>query len=224
IGEFKLGFSWEILCYSLFTTEGEKEEFKDQNWNLRKENSIMDDKVSLVCRRTGPSSAPPRSIDRTTVFLASCVGPPFTFHTCGRSFNKTSSLNCHRSVHSPKQINSCSTCGKSFRKPKGLHYHRHIHLGEKLFHCTLCDKTYCDTSGLSHHHCFHICIRLHSCPFCEKRFRDQSELRCHQKTHPSQEPLAGNQKHIVRIPSTKTGIPVGNKCLSGGLHLEIMHQ
>lgn len=189
--------------YGDFLLGGEKEEFKDQSWNLRKGNGIMDDKVSLVCRQTGPSSAPPESVDRTSEFLASCTGPPFICHTCGKSYIKLFNLRRHQFVHSSKQINKCTERGTLLDNSKALLYHKQVHLGERPFHCTLCDKTYCDASGLSRHRRVHMGYRPHPCPFCGKRFRDQSELKRHQKIHPIQEPVDGKQEHIVRIPSPK---------------------
>ncbi|XP_026955332.1 zinc finger protein 57 homolog [Sagmatias obliquidens] len=178
---------------------GKREELQEQSQSLGDEGNSDDKKVSLACRRAGPSSAPAGSLDRTAVFPASWAGPPFTCHTCGRCFSKRSSLYNHQFVH------SCGQCGKSFLNPKDLSYHRRKHLGERPFCCSLCDKTYCDASGLSRHRRVHLGYRPHSCPFCGKCFRDQSELKRHQKIHQGQELGAGNQKHILKIPDNTAG-------------------
>ncbi|XP_074188694.1 zinc finger protein 57 homolog isoform X2 [Rhinolophus sinicus] len=183
---------------------GKKEELQGHCQSLRYEGT-SDDKVFLACRGSGLSSAPAGSMGRTPVFPASWAGPLFSCHTCGRCFSKRSNLHSHQFLHNPKRTDNCSQCGKSFRNPKALSYHRRMHLGERPFCCSLCDKTYCDASGLSRHRRVHLGYRPHSCPFCGKSFRDQSELKRHQKTHQNQEPVAGNQKHIVRIPGTTAG-------------------
>nr|XP_023480350.1 zinc finger protein 57 homolog isoform X2 [Equus caballus] len=185
-------------------SEGKKEELQEQTQSLRDEGTSDDRKVSLACRGASPSSDLAGSMDRTPEFSASSTGPPFSCHICGRCFSKRSNLRSHQFVHNPKQTNNCSQCGKSFRNPKALSYHARMHLGEKPFRCSLCDKTYCDASGLSRHRRVHLGYRPHSCS-CGKSFRDQSELKRHQKIHQNQEPVAGNQKHIVRIPGTTAG-------------------
>ncbi|XP_062954330.1 zinc finger protein 57 homolog [Cynocephalus volans] len=183
---------------------GKKEKLRDQGQRLRDERTSDDKVFSLASRGAGqsPPSALAGSVDKTSVFQASQAGPNFSCHTCGRCFSKRSYLLSHQLVHSPKQTNSCSQCGKLFRSPKTLGYHRRMHLGERPFCCSLCDKTYCDASGLSRHRRVHLGYRPHSCPVCGKGFRDQSELKRHQKVHQNQEPEAGNQEHIVRIPGT----------------------
>ncbi|MBZ3876510.1 Zinc finger protein 57-like protein [Sciurus carolinensis] len=177
---------------------GKKEEFQEPGQKLRDEGTSDDKKVSLVHRGTGQS---PRS-GRTSVFQTSQAGPPFLCHACGRCFSKSSYLHNHQFVHNPKQTNICSQCGKLFWSPKALSYHRRKHHGERPFCCPLCDKTYCDASGLSRHRRVHLGYRPHSCPECGKCFRDKSELKRHQKIHQNQEPVAGNQEHIVRVPGT----------------------
>ncbi|XP_037375128.1 zinc finger protein 57 homolog isoform X2 [Talpa occidentalis] len=183
--------------------EVKKEEMKEQSLSPRGEGT-SDDK-DFVCKGVGPSSAPAGSVDGTPELPASGTGPPFSCPTCGRCFSKLSNLHSHQFVHNPKRTNNCNQCGRSFRNPKALSYHRLMHLGKKPFHCSICDKTYCDASGLSRHRRVHLGYRPHSCPFCSKCFRDQSELKRHQKKHQNQEPVARNQKHIVRIPGTKVG-------------------
>ncbi|KAG8510734.1 Zinc finger protein 57 [Galemys pyrenaicus] len=180
-----------------------KEELQEQSLSPRGEGN-SDDK-DLVCKGAGPSSAPAGAVDGAHVLPASPARPPFSCPTCGRCFSKRSNLHSHQFVHNPKRTNSCSQCGRSFRNPKALSYHKLMHLGEKPFRCSLCDKTYCDASGLSRHRRVHLGYRPHSCPFCSKCFRDKSELKRHQKIHQNQEPVAINQKHIVRIPGTKVG-------------------
>ncbi|XP_012589571.1 PREDICTED: zinc finger protein 57 homolog [Condylura cristata] len=186
-----------------------EEQLQEQSLSPRGEGS-HDDK-DLVCKGGDPSSsAPAGSVDGTPVVPASEAGPPFSCPTCGRCFSKRANLHSHQFVHNPKRTNSCGQCGRSFRNPKALSYHRLMHLGEKPFHCSLCDKTYCDASGLSRHRRVHLGYRPHSCPSCSKCFRDQSELKRHQKIHQNQEPVARNQKHIVRIPGTKVGFQKHN--------------
>ncbi|XP_057556611.1 zinc finger protein 57 homolog [Hippopotamus amphibius kiboko] len=192
---------------------GKKEELQEQSQSLGDEGTGDNEKVSLARRGAGPSCAPAGSLDRTSVFPASRVGPLFACHTCGRCFSKRSSLYHHQFVH------SCSQCGKSFLNPKDLSYHRRKHLGERPFCCSLCGKTYCDASGLSRHRRVHLGYRPHSCPSCGKCFRDQSELKRHQKIHQGQEPGAGNQKHTVRIPDTTArfqGLATGNSAPVAG--------
>uniref|UniRef100_A0A8C6AAJ3 Uncharacterized protein n=1 Tax=Marmota marmota marmota TaxID=9994 RepID=A0A8C6AAJ3_MARMA len=147
---------------------------------------------------------------RISMFRTSQPGPPFLCNTCGRCFRKSSYLHSHLSshqfVHNPKQTNICNRCGKLFWSRKALSHHRRRHHGERPFRCLLCDKTYCDASGLSRHRRVHLNYRPHSCPVCGKCFRDRSELKRHQKIHKNQEPVAGNQKHVVRIPGTTAGL------------------
>ncbi|KAM5287283.1 LOW QUALITY PROTEIN: zinc finger protein 57 homolog [Hipposideros larvatus] len=202
---------------------GNKEELQGHHQDLRHEGT-SGDKVSLACRGSGLTSAPAGYMGRTPLFPASWSGPLFSCHTCGRCFNKRSNLHSHQFVHNPKQTDSCSQCGKSFRNPKALSYHKRMHLGERPFCCSLCDKTYCDASGLSRHRRVHLGYRPHSCPFCGKSFRDQSELRRHQKTHQNQHPVAGNQKHVVRITGTTAGIQeptVRSQGLAAGSHAPV---
>ncbi|XP_021115839.1 zinc finger protein 57 homolog [Heterocephalus glaber] len=161
------------------------------------------------CAHRGPGQSPPSALagsqDRSAVFQAPQGGLPFSCHTCGKGFNKSSYLHSHQFVHSPRKANSCGQCGKLFRNPKALSYHRRMHLGERPFCCSLCDKTYCDASGLSRHRRVHLGYRPHSCPVCGKGFRDQSELKRHQKIHQNQEPAAGNPTSIVGIPGSAVG-------------------
>ncbi|XP_004598474.2 zinc finger protein 57 homolog [Ochotona princeps] len=186
-----------------------KDELQEQGQSQREEG-MSDDVVSLACtsRDQSPPSAPAGSPDKTPGLPASQAGSPFPCLTCGRSFSKSSYLQSHQFVHSPKPTNSCSQCGKLFRNPKALSYHRRMHLGERPFRCPLCDKTYCDASGLSRHRRVHLGYRPHSCPVCEKRFRDQSELKRHQKIHQNQELVAGNQEHLVRTLDTEARFQV----------------
>uniref|UniRef100_A0A8C6A8S9 Uncharacterized protein n=1 Tax=Marmota marmota marmota TaxID=9994 RepID=A0A8C6A8S9_MARMA len=170
--------------------------------------------LESVGKRWGPESLPgnegrPPS-GRISMFRTSQPGPPFLCNTCGRCFRKSSYLHSHLSshqfVHNPKQTNICNRCGKLFWSRKALSHHRRRHHGERPFRCLLCDKTYCDASGLSRHRRVHLNYRPHSCPVCGKCFRDRSELKRHQKIHKNQEPVAGNQKHVVRIPGTTAGL------------------
>lgn len=190
-----------IINTSSFTTGDKKEDLQEPGQNLRDEGTSDDEKVSLVHRGTGQS--PPSG--RTSVFQTSQAGPPFLCYTGGRCFRDSSYLHSHQFVHNPKQTNICTQCGKLFWSPKALRYHRRIHHGERPFCCSLCGKTYCDASGLSRHRRVHLGYRPHSCPMCGKCFRDRSELKRHQKIHQNQEPVAGNQKHIVRIAGTTAG-------------------
>ncbi|KAM9665280.1 zinc finger protein 57 homolog [Trichechus inunguis] len=196
------------LVLFFITTGGKKEyeELQEQSQNLRDEGT-GDDKVSPAGGWAGqsPPSAPARSMAGTPVFPASQAGSPFCCNTCGKCFNKRSHLHSHQFVHSPKWTYTCSQCGKSFRSPRTLSYHKRMHLGEKPFRCSTCDKTYCDPSGLSRHRRVHLGYRPHPCPLCGKAFRDQSELKRHQKTHEGQEPVAGKQGGIVRIPGPTAG-------------------
>ncbi|XP_060045378.1 zinc finger protein 57 homolog isoform X2 [Erinaceus europaeus] len=177
------------------------------------DKGTSDDKVSLTCREADSPSDPAGSETRTSVFPSSRAGPPFLCHTCGKSFSRRSNLHSHQFTHSSRRINSCSQCGKSFRNPKALSYHRRMHLGERPFCCSLCDKTYCDASGLSRHRRVHLGYRPHSCPFCGKCFRDLSEVKRHLRIHQTQEPVAGNQKHVVRNPSTKDQLQEGQRSI-----------
>ncbi|KAF7487185.1 zinc finger protein 57 homolog [Marmota monax] len=183
-----------------------KEELQEPGQNLRNEGASDDKKVSLLHR--GTSQRPPSG--RISMFRTSQPGPPFLCNTCGRCFRKSSYLHSHLSshqfVHNPKQTNICNRCGKLFWSRKALSHHRRRHHGERPFRCLLCDKTYCDASGLSRHRRVHLNYRPHSCPVCGKCFRDRSELKRHQKIHKNQEPVAGNQKHVVRIPGTTAGL------------------
>ncbi|ELW47088.1 Zinc finger protein 57 like protein [Tupaia chinensis] len=183
---------------NLASVGGRKEELRDQG---HREEDTSDEKVH-VCTRAGQSpTAVTGPGDRTP------AGPPYSCHTCGRSFSRRSYLLSHQFVHSPTQTNACSQCGRLFRNPKALSYHRRMHLGERPFRCSLCDKTYCDASGLSRHRRAHLGYRPHSCPVCGKGFRDQSELKRHQKTHQNQEPLAENQDHSMRTAGATAGFP-----------------
>ncbi|XP_064138751.1 LOW QUALITY PROTEIN: zinc finger protein 57 homolog [Loxodonta africana] len=184
----------------------EYEELREQGQNLRDEGT-GDDKVSPAggWADQSPPFAPNRSMAKSPVFPPSQARSPFCCNTCGRCFNKHSHLRSHQFVHNPKWTYTCSQCGKSFRSPRTFSYHKHAHLGEKPFRCSVCDKTYCDPSGLSRHRRVHLGYRPHPCPLCRKAFRDQSELKRHQKTHQGQEPVAGKQRCIVRIPGPTTG-------------------
>lgn len=205
------GGSYGESCYSsLFTTGDKEEELQGQ---CPDDKGTSDDKVSLTCREADSPSDPAGSETRTSVFPSSRAGPPFLCHTCGKSFSRRSNLHSHQFTHSSRRINSCSQCGKSFRNPKALSYHRRMHLGERPFCCSLCDKTYCDASGLSRHRRVHLGYRPHSCPFCGKCFRDLSEVKRHLRIHQTQEPVAGNQKHVVRNPSTKDQLQEGQRSI-----------
>ncbi|XP_021562942.1 zinc finger protein 57 homolog [Carlito syrichta] len=186
---------------------GKEERPREQDQRLRDEGTSDDKKTSLACRRAGqhPASASAGSTNRTPVLQASRARPLFSCHTCGKCFSRRCYLYNHQFVHNPKWTNSCSQCGKLFWSPKSLSDHKRMHLGERPFCCSLCDKTYCDASGLSRHRRVHLGYRPHSCSMCGKSFRDQSELKRHQKIHQNQEPVSGNQEHIVRIPGIPTG-------------------
>lgn len=181
---------------------GKKEKAKGKSLSSERTNNNK----SITGREPGAPSAPAGSVKRSSIFRSSRAGPPFLCHTCGKYFNRYSNFYSHQFTHSPKQINSCNQCGKTFRNPKALNYHTRMHLGERPFCCPLCDKTYCDASGLSRHRRVHLGYRPHSCPVCGKCFRDLSELKRHQKIHQNQGTVAGNQKHVVRISSTKINL------------------
>ncbi|XP_069880406.1 zinc finger protein 57 homolog [Dipodomys merriami] len=187
--------------------EEEEEEHQEPGQDLSNEGT-NDKKISLASKKEGhiPISALDRIKEKKTrVGKSSKAGPPFLCHSCGSCFSKRSQFYSHQCTHSHKRVNSCNQCRKLLGNPQALSYHRRLHHADRPFSCSLCDKTYRDASGLSRHRRVHMGYRPHSCPVCGKRFRDRSEVKRHQKIHRNKEPVAGNQKPVVKTPVSTAG-------------------
>ncbi|NWS14584.1 ZN544 protein, partial [Pachyramphus minor] len=56
------------------------------------------------------------------------------------SFNQSSKLCTHQSLHTEEQPYKCLECGKNFSWNSSLVTHQRLHTGEKSYKCQKCGK------------------------------------------------------------------------------------
>ncbi|XP_054831566.1 zinc finger protein 436-like [Eublepharis macularius] len=133
---------------------------------------------------------------------------------CGESFNESSSLFIHQTVHlheksyslchdgfceessliAPQGIHTgertykCTDCEKIFSRSWSLITHQRYHRGEKPYKCTDCSESFCDKSGLVRHQRIHTGEKLYKCFVCGKSFNQSTNLFTHQRIHTGEKP------------------------------------
>ncbi|XP_060094627.1 zinc finger protein 436-like [Heteronotia binoei] len=133
---------------------------------------------------------------------------------CGESFNESSSLFIHQTIHldeksyslchggfcdesslmTPQGIHpgektyKCTDCEKSFNRSWSLITHQRYHRGEKPYKCTDCSESFCDKSGLVRHQRIHTGEKLYKCFVCGKSFNQSTNLFTHQRIHTGEKP------------------------------------
>jgi len=133
---------------------------------------------------------------------------------CYRAFESSSSLECHKDIHtgfkthkwsvlheayqrdvtkdnctnSEERPYVCDICTKTFMTSSVLTAHRQRHRGGKSHECDVCHKQFTQTCNLKRHMLTHTGKRPHKCDVCEKQFTDCSNLKPHMRTHTSERP------------------------------------
>uniref|UniRef100_UPI00358F5C39 zinc finger protein 239-like n=1 Tax=Myxine glutinosa TaxID=7769 RepID=UPI00358F5C39 len=113
---------------------------------------------------------------------------PYKCTSCGNSFNRPFSLKTHMRIHNGERPHKCTICGKSFRRSSHLKTHMRIHNGERPYECTICGKCCSQSYNLKIHMRIHNGERPYKCTSCGKAFNQSSSLRTHIGNHNVERP------------------------------------
>ncbi|XP_036288281.1 zinc finger protein 445 isoform X2 [Pipistrellus kuhlii] len=135
---------------------------------------------------------------------------------CGRTFSRSSYLECHRRLHTKEKPFKCRVCGRAFRWSSNRARHERIHTGLKPYKCSLCGKAFqrlyayhlhqeshanqlylkarrCQEAlacgpWLGHHVQDRGGEKRFDCSQCRKSFRCKSYILQHQRIHTQEKP------------------------------------
>lgn len=101
---------------------------------------------------------------------------------CHKFFFSTSTLNCHRTIHTGVLPHKCSYCDKRFRTRGQVTVHHRTHTGERPFVCEICSQSFTHRETLISHLSRHIGMKRYKCYGCNKQFSCISGLSMHRNT------------------------------------------
>ncbi|CAK6435800.1 unnamed protein product [Pipistrellus nathusii] len=91
---------------------------------------------------------------------------------CGRTFSRSSYLECHRRLHTKEKPFKCRVCGRAFRWSSNRARHERIHTGLKPYKCSLCGKAF------QRLYAYHLHQESHANQLYLKARRCQEALAC----------------------------------------------
>lgn len=103
---------------------------------------------------------------------------------CHKYFFSTSTLNCHRTIHTGAMPYKCNYCDKRFRTRGQVTVHHRTHTGERPFVCEICSQSFTHRETLISHLSRHIGMKRYKCYGCNKLFSCISGLSTHRATRP----------------------------------------
>jgi len=139
-------------------------------------------------------------------------------HTCGKQFERVSTLRRHKRAHHMSPANRgksrqkmpqeppkkpvqcvCSHCGRVFKNMTALNSHILTHTGERPFECRVagCSKRFAQHSTRSFHERTHSDDMPHICAVCGRRFKHAVGVYLHMSLHSGLKP-----HHCASCPMT----------------------
>ncbi|XP_053958840.1 uncharacterized protein LOC128863620 isoform X1 [Anastrepha ludens] len=110
--------------------------------------------------------------------------PQHQCDVCHKCFFSTSTLNCHRTIHTGVLPHKCNYCDKRFRTRGQVTVHHRTHTGERPFVCEICSQCFTHRETLISHLSRHIGMKRYKCYGCNKQFSCISGLSMHRATRP----------------------------------------
>ncbi|XP_011199395.2 uncharacterized protein LOC105223377 [Bactrocera dorsalis] len=110
--------------------------------------------------------------------------PQHECDVCHKFFFSTSTLNCHRTIHTGVLPHKCNYCDKRFRTRGQVTVHHRTHTGERPFVCEICSQSFTHRETLISHLSRHIGMKRYKCYGCNKQFSCISGLSMHRATRP----------------------------------------
>ncbi|XP_014092633.2 uncharacterized protein [Bactrocera oleae] len=110
--------------------------------------------------------------------------PQHECDVCHKFFFSTSTLNCHRTIHTGVLPHKCNYCDKRFRTRGQVTVHHRTHTGERPFVCEICSQSFTHRETLISHLSRHIGMKRYKCYGCNKQFSCISGLSMHRSTRP----------------------------------------
>jgi len=133
---------------------------------------------------------------------------------CYRAFESSSSLECHKDIHTGFKTHKCNVfheayqrdvtkdnctnteerpyvcdiCTKTFMTSSVLTAHRQTHTGDKPHKCDVCHKQFTTRAQFKRHMPTHTGEKSHKCGVCQKRFTLRNNLKTHMMTHTGERP------------------------------------
>ncbi|XP_043223725.1 zinc finger protein 271-like isoform X7 [Amphibalanus amphitrite] len=140
---------------------------------------------SVQCPHCDSRCLGPKHLDRHDKSRHSHTGRNgrFKCEWCQYSTDDSSSIKCHRRIHTGERPHRCDICDKTFAQQRQLTIHRRIHTGQRPYKCDVCKKSSRQTSAPTRHRLVHTGEKTHQCEQCAATSTQLSTYKVHMKIH-----------------------------------------
>ncbi|XP_043223716.1 zinc finger protein 271-like isoform X2 [Amphibalanus amphitrite] len=154
-------------------------------WCLYSTNRLNSFSSSVQCPHCDSRCLGPKHLDRHDKSRHSHTGRNgrFKCEWCQYSTDDSSSIKCHRRIHTGERPHRCDICDKTFAQQRQLTIHRRIHTGQRPYKCDVCKKSSRQTSAPTRHRLVHTGEKTHQCEQCAATSTQLSTYKVHMKIH-----------------------------------------